>query len=121
MFLLLMKHRKESCRDPTVLVEQRLDLSRWIPESFGTADCLIAGDETLTIVDLKYGTGIKVESSSSQLKCYALGSTAPAIVALPAASTTCRKSAMDSRWAAGAVHRMILPMMTTMRTSSADD
>jgi hypothetical protein len=54
-------------------VEQRLDLSRWIPESFGTADALIVGDETLTIIDMKYGTGIKVEGSSPQLRCYALG------------------------------------------------
>ena len=68
-----VQNEKETCRDPTVLVEQRLDLSRWIPESFGTADCLIAGDETLTIIDLKYGTGIKIPSTSSQLKCYALG------------------------------------------------
>jgi hypothetical protein len=68
-----VEKEKETCHDPTVLVEQQLDLSRWIPESFGTADAVIVGDETLTIVDLKYGTGIKVDSSSSQLKCYALG------------------------------------------------
>ena len=64
---------KETCGDPTVLVEQMLDLSRWIPESFGTADALIASDDTLTIVDMKYGTGIKVSASTSQLRCYALG------------------------------------------------
>jgi hypothetical protein len=68
-----VQKEKETCHDPEVLVEQQLDLSRWIPESFGTADALVVGDDTLTIVDLKYGTGIKVESSSSQLKCYALG------------------------------------------------
>ncbi len=68
-----MEKEKETCPDPTVLVEQQLDLSRWIPESFGTADALIVGDDTLTIVDLKWGTGIRVDSSSSQLKCYALG------------------------------------------------
>lgn len=64
---------KETCSDPTVLVEQRLDLSRWIPESFGTADALVVGDNTLTIIDMKYGAGIKVEGSSPQLRCYALG------------------------------------------------
>lgn len=68
-----VEKEKETCPDPTVLVEQQLDLSRWIPESFGTADALIVGDNTLTIVDLKWGTGIRVDSSSSQLKCYALG------------------------------------------------
>ena len=65
---------KEACSDPAVLVEQMLDLSRWIPESFGTADALIVSDDTLTIVDMKYGTGIRVSASSSQLRCYALGS-----------------------------------------------
>lgn len=69
----IIEKTKETCSDPTVLVEQMLDLSRWIPESFGTADCLIASDGTLTIVDMKYGTGIKVSASSSQLRCYALG------------------------------------------------
>jgi hypothetical protein len=65
---------KETCKDPTILVEEKLDLSRWIPESFGTADALIVADDTLTIVDMKYGAGIKVDGSSSQLRCYALGS-----------------------------------------------
>lgn len=68
-----VQKEKETCSDPTVLVEQRLDLSRWIPESFGTADALVVGDETLTIIDMKYGAGIKVEGSSPQLRCYALG------------------------------------------------
>ena len=71
-----VEQEKETCPDPTVLVEQQLDLSRWIPESFGTADALIVADDTLTICDFKYGSGIKVDSSSSQLKCYALGALA---------------------------------------------
>ena len=64
---------KKYCKDPTVLVEQQLDLSDWIPQGFGTADVLIAGDDLLVICDYKHGKGVKVEATSPQLKCYGLG------------------------------------------------
>ena len=32
---------KLECADPLVLIEQRLDFSCWVPEGFGTGDCLI--------------------------------------------------------------------------------
>lgn len=32
---------KENCKDPIVLIEQHLDFSRWVPEGFGTGDCVI--------------------------------------------------------------------------------
>lgn len=65
---------KEKCRDPVVLVEQRVDYSRWVREGFGTADALIIADGTLRVVDLKYGTGIEVSAEDNpQLKCYGLG------------------------------------------------
>ena len=46
---------KQSCSDPVVMIEQRLDFSRWVPEGFGTGDLVIVADDTLYIVDLKYG------------------------------------------------------------------
>lgn len=46
---------KESCPDPQVMVEQRLDFTRWVAESFGTADCIIVADGTMTVIDFKYG------------------------------------------------------------------
>lgn len=65
---------KESCPDPIVLVEQRLDFSRWVPESFGTADCVIVADDVMTIIDFKYGLGVLVEAeNNSQMRMYALG------------------------------------------------
>lgn len=58
----------------TLAVEQRLDLNGWAPGSFGTADCLILSDERLTVIDYKYGKGVKVEADNNpQLKLYALG------------------------------------------------
>ena len=65
---------KEHCPDPAVLVEQQLDLGSYIPDGFGTADCLIAADEELTVIDLKYGKGIIVDAEKNpQMMLYALG------------------------------------------------
>ncbi len=65
---------KEKCKDPIVLIEQHLDFSRWVPEGFGTGDCVIVSDETLTVIDFKYGVGILVEAEKNpQMMCYALG------------------------------------------------
>lgn len=65
---------KQSCPDPLVLVEQRLDFSRWVPESFGTGDCVIVADDVMTVIDLKYGVGVIVNAeNNSQMRMYALG------------------------------------------------
>lgn len=65
---------RQKCKDPIVLVEQRLDFSRWVPEAFGTGDCVIVADESLTVIDMKYGEGVLVEAERNpQMMCYALG------------------------------------------------
>ena len=65
---------KEHCPDPIVLVEQRLDFSRWVPEGFGTGDCIIVADDILHIIDFKYGLGVLVDATNNpQMMCYALG------------------------------------------------
>ncbi|MCH3972847.1 MAG: DUF2800 domain-containing protein [Oscillospiraceae bacterium] len=65
---------KETCPDPVVLVEQRVDFSRWVKQGFGTADCLIIADGTLQVLDFKYGLGVLVSvEENPQMKCYALG------------------------------------------------
>ena len=65
---------KQLCKDPKVLVEQRLDFSKWVPDGFGTGDCLIIADKVLQIIDFKYGLGILVEAENNpQMMCYALG------------------------------------------------
>lgn len=65
---------KEHCKDPLVLVEQRLDFSRWVPGGFGTGDCVIVTDDTLMVIDFKYGLGVLVDAEkNSQMMCYALG------------------------------------------------
>ena len=65
---------KEKCKDPIVLIEQHLDFSKWVPQGFGTGDCVIVADETLTVIDFKYGVGILVDAEKNpQMMCYALG------------------------------------------------
>jgi len=65
---------KKSCSDAAVLIEQRVNFSRWVQEGFGTADTLIVSNDTLTICDYKHGKGVAVEATdNAQLKCYALG------------------------------------------------
>lgn len=65
---------KQSCSDPVVMIEQRLDFSRWVPEGFGTGDLVIIADDTLYIVDLKYGKGIAVSAEwNPQMLLYSLG------------------------------------------------
>ena len=60
--------------DTEMRVEAKLDLSKYVPESFGTADCVIVGGDTMEVIDLKYGKGVAVYADDNpQLKLYALG------------------------------------------------
>lgn len=61
------------CR-PGVFIEQEVDVSRWVPQGFGTCDCLLIGDGILHIIDFKYGQGVPVNPEHNpQLMYYALG------------------------------------------------
>lgn len=65
---------KKSTPDAVLMVEQRLDFSRFIPEGFGTGDAIIVADGTLEICDFKYGKGVEVSAiANSQMMIYALG------------------------------------------------
>ena len=68
---------KQVCKDPVVLIEQKLDFSCYVPDGFGTGDCLIISDDKLHIIDFKYGMGVLVEAEDNpQMKLYALGALA---------------------------------------------
>lgn len=59
---------------PHIELETRLDLTEWIPEGFGTADCIMIGGSKLLIADFKYGKGVKVSAENNpQMQIYALG------------------------------------------------
>ena len=72
--LSLVEEAKKSCKDPVVLVEQKLDFSRFVKDGFGTGDCVIIADGTLYIVDYKHGKGVEVSAAENpQMMLYALG------------------------------------------------
>lgn len=65
---------KQECKDPLVLIEQKLDFSCYVPDGFGTGDCLIVADKLLHIIDFKYGQGVLVDAEQNpQMMLYALG------------------------------------------------
>ena len=54
--------------------ELRVDYSEWAAGGFGTADCVIAHEGELHVIDLKYGQGLKVSAQrNEQLMIYGLG------------------------------------------------
>lgn len=60
--------------DAKLLIEVRLDFSRWIPQGFGTADAVIIGDGEIDVIDYKHGKGVRVASEQNpQMMIYALG------------------------------------------------
>jgi hypothetical protein len=57
-----------------VLLEQRLDFSRWVPDGFGTGDVVIIVPGCIYVIDLKFGQGIWVDGEDNdQMKLYGLG------------------------------------------------
>lgn len=61
-------------KTPFVSIEEKLDLSEYIKEGFGTCDCILIGGETITVIDFKYGKGVPVASENNpQMMLYALG------------------------------------------------
>lgn len=70
----LLETAKQICADPVVMIEQRVDFSRWVQEGFGTADCILIADGVLNIVDYKHGKGVEVSAvANPQMQLYALG------------------------------------------------
>jgi len=70
----LLTVASQTCPDPVVLIEQRVDFTRWVPDGFGTADCILIADGVLNIVDYKHGKGVEVSAvANPQMMLYALG------------------------------------------------
>lgn len=59
---------------PLVNAEVKVDLTDYIPEGFGTCDCVMIGGDTLDITDYKHGKGVPVSAEgNTQMRLYALG------------------------------------------------
>ena len=67
---------KAHVEDPNavLLVETRVDLSDYVPESFGSSDAIIIWGDRMNVYDLKYGRGVRVSAKGNpQMRLYALG------------------------------------------------
>lgn len=61
-------------KDAVIFLEEKLDFSTYVPEGFGTGDCIIIAAGEMEIIDLKFGKGVEVSPiDNPQLKLYALG------------------------------------------------
>lgn len=59
---------------PFTVQEERVDLTDWIPDGFGTCDSIMIGGGRLHITDYKHGKGVEVSAqNNSQMRLYALG------------------------------------------------
>lgn len=55
-------------------LEVKLDLTKFVPDGFGTGDCIIMTDGTLEVIDFKYGQGVEVSAENNkQMMLYAIG------------------------------------------------
>ena len=71
---LVMEHYNAGGDYAELMIEQRVDFSQWVPEGFGTSDAIIISDDTIEVIDLKYGKGVRVDAEgNSQIRLYALG------------------------------------------------
>lgn len=61
---------------PAVRIEEQVRFEDYVPDGFGTADCILIGGGTLHIIDFKYGKspdGRVSAEGNPQLSLYALG------------------------------------------------
>lgn len=59
---------------PLVNAEVRVDFSEYVPDGFGTCDCIMIGGDLLDITDYKHGKGVPVSAEGNpQMRLYALG------------------------------------------------
>jgi hypothetical protein len=68
------KAAKRKTKDAVLLIEEKVDLTDFIENGFGTNDAMIIADGVLEVIDLKYGKGVRVDATNnSQLMLYGLG------------------------------------------------
>ena len=71
---IVIERINEAGKDSLILLEEQVDFSLWVPEGFGTSDVLIISNNTIEVIDLKGGRGVKVEAHDNpQMRLYALG------------------------------------------------
>lgn len=70
----LSERAMQFAHEPYVAFEIKVDISDYVPESFGRCDCVMLGGDTLVIRDYKHGKGVPVSAEENpQMMLYALG------------------------------------------------
>ena len=65
---------RRTCPDAKLMLETRLDFSRWVPHGFGTGDAIVISDSILDVIDYKHGKGVPVDAvDNPQARLYGLG------------------------------------------------
>lgn len=65
---------KEKDENTKMYIEQKIDFSNFVPDGFGTADCILVSNDEIHVIDFKYGIGVLVDANNNtQMKLYALG------------------------------------------------
>ncbi|GAA0753604.1 DUF2800 domain-containing protein [Clostridium sartagoforme] len=65
---------KQICKSSVFIIEQKVDLSSYVEQCYGTADMVIVTDKKIQIIDLKLGKGVPVSAIENvQLMIYGLG------------------------------------------------
>lgn len=60
--------------DAEVLLEKMVSFADWVPDGYGTCDCIIINEDTMHVIDYKYGKGVEVSAKNNpQTRLYALG------------------------------------------------
>ena len=59
---------------PYIVFEVKVDITDYVPEAYGTCDCVMIGSDELIITDYKHGKGVPVSPENNpQMMLYALG------------------------------------------------
>lgn len=60
--------------DTQILIETMVHFDDYVPQGFGTCDCIIIAGDTLHVIDYKHGKGVRVNCKGNpQPRLYALG------------------------------------------------
>lgn len=66
--------QKEAGSGVSILLEKKYDIGKYAPSCFGSCDATLISNSILEIIDLKYGSGVRVDADNNeQLMLYALG------------------------------------------------
>lgn len=73
-FVQFVENTAESYNEYNIYFELKVNFSNIVPQGFGTADVLIVTDDTIHVIDLKFGKGIPVSAiNNPQLRLYGIG------------------------------------------------